>query len=205
MRRKDLEITLSANVEGFKTPRIEFEQYSTPSRVAANLIHIAHHHKNIENKSVIDLCAGTGVLGIAASLMGAKVTSVEIDPDAIEILKSNYAKLDLETEIICDDVLALKMKQKFDTAVVNSPFGINRASKFKDMDFVTSAAELAEVVYSIHDGSETNREKLPAIFLKKGLKILEMYVDEFSLPKSYHFHKLKNKMYRVLVIRSERA
>lgn len=207
MRRKDLEITLSANVEGFIDKKIQYEQYLTHSRVAANLIFRAHQLGDMENKTVIDLCAGTGILGIAASLMGAsKVVSVEIDKDAIDIMKSNYETLDLKSEIIQHDVVTLDIDERFDTAILNPPFGINRAqTRYKDLDFVVKASELASVVYSLHDGSKTNEEKLPEIFTKKGLEITEIYKDDFPIPRSYQFHTKRNLRYQVLVIRSERA
>ena len=72
----------------------------------------------------------------------------------------------------------------------------------RDLQFVVKAAEIADQIYSIHDGSKTNQDILPKLFEKSGIRIIEAYIDEFPLNKSYPWHKKKQKMYQVLIIHS---
>ncbi len=200
MKRKDLEILLSANVKGFSNPKIHLEQYQTPPRVAANLIHWAMLLGDITEKTVVDICSGTGVLAISAALLDAEVTAIEIDPDAIKIFNSNVIDLELDIEIIKEDVFNY-LPRKFDTALINPPFGLQQR-KYTDIDFLIQANRMADIVYSIHDGSPGNQKELPDLLLRNKVEFIDSYIDEFPLDKSYPWHKLKKKMHKVMIVRS---
>ena len=72
--KKQLEIELSKIIDDFKEPKIKFEQYMTPPEIAAFMIHYAWMKGEIENKKIIDIGAGTGMLGIGAAFLGGNVT-----------------------------------------------------------------------------------------------------------------------------------
>ncbi len=201
MNRKNLEILLSRNVQDFTTPKITLEQYSTPARVAANLITRANELGDIHDKKVIELCAGTGILSIAASICGAKVIAIEIDPDASKIMKENILNNDLEINLVVTNALTYESDTFYDTALINPPFGIQQ-KKYRDIDFIIKAHSLASVVYSIVDGSPSNMNNLPKILDKHGIRILESYHDEFPLSQSYSWHKHKQKINKVLILRT---
>ncbi len=199
MKRKELEIYLS-QVNNFLKPKIELEQYQTPARVAANLLHWAFMSGDIANKNVIDLCSGTGILGIGAALLGANVSCVEIDSDAINILKSNVSFFDLDIEIIHSDVF--NVNSRYDVAIINPPFGIQQ-KKHRDIDFLLHASKLAPTLYSIHDASPANIENIPILLKSNNIIPIDYYIDEFPLTKSYPWHKYNQKIMRVMVIRSK--
>jgi ribosomal protein L11 methyltransferase len=46
----------------------------------------------LRDRTVADIGCGTGVLGIAAAARGAKVTAVDLDPDAVEVTRENAAR-----------------------------------------------------------------------------------------------------------------
>ncbi|MHA2099930.1 MAG: METTL5 family protein [Candidatus Kariarchaeaceae archaeon] len=201
MNRKNLEIILSKNLEGFVNPNVKLEQYMTPPRVAANLIHRAYELGDIDGKSIVDVCAGTGILSIAATLFGGNVTAIEIDSNAIEVMKNNMMTTEVNFEIINSDALDYNSTEFFDTAVLNPPFGIQQ-KKFKDIDFINKAHQMAKVVYCIVDGSLENQKQLPKILKKIDIEILEMYRDEFPISKSYPWHKYNRKIHSVLILRT---
>ena len=145
MKRIELEMVLSSHVKDFETSKVEFEQYLTPARTAANLLHRADQLGDISNKLVLDLCAGTGMLGIGASLLGANVTSVEVDVDAAKIMEMNFQSLEMESNVIVSDVFNYKPENNFDTILVNPPFGIQQKRK-RDMDFITLGHKIGDVV-----------------------------------------------------------
>ena len=65
--------------------RNRMEQYATTPALATKVLHLAAvEFGDIEDKSVIDLGVGTGVLAIGAKLMGAgHVLGLDVDMDAL--------------------------------------------------------------------------------------------------------------------------
>lgn len=82
--------------------------------------------KDISECSVCDLFAGTGGLGIEAISRGSsKVTFVEIDPRAVQIIRKNILKLKLDSEasVVQDDALHyLEGSDKFDIIFADPPY-----------------------------------------------------------------------------------
>jgi predicted RNA methylase len=90
---KEVEAALSV-VRPFAAPRVELEQYPTSAHLAARLLFAAHGFGDVEERSVLDLGCGTGMLGLAAELLGAaQVVGVDIDPGALRIAARNKARL----------------------------------------------------------------------------------------------------------------
>jgi putative methylase len=185
---------------GFDEPKIQLEQYQTPARVAANLIHRAMMLGDITNKSIVDLCSGTGILGIGAALSGATVTAVEIDPAAISILRDNMYKADVNLNIIQADVLTWIPPNSFDVALLNPPFGIQQKT-YRDLNFIVKALSTASFAYVIVDGSPSNIEKLPRLLEKQKIAVDDFYLDEFPIHNSYFWHTVKYKIHKVMVLR----
>jgi putative methylase len=199
--KKQLEIELSKIIDDFKEPKIKFEQYMTPPEIAAFMIHYAWMRGEIENKKIIDIGAGTGMLGIGAAFLGGNVTMIEIDKDAYEILKNNVAKTDHEIRLINKNIFDFDFDEEYDTALINPPFGIK--SKNKDMDFIVKASKISKHIFSIHDGSESNINNIKSLFEKHNLKIIESLMMDFSLKSTYPWHEEKNKILKVMLLHSK--
>ena len=199
--KKQLEIELSKIIDDFKEPKIKFEQYMTPPEIAAFMIHYAWMKGEIENKKIIDIGAGTGMLGIGAAFLGGNVTMIEIDKDAYEILKNNVAKTDHEIRLINKNIFDFDFEEEYDTALINPPFGIK--SKNKDMDFIVKASKISKHIFSIHDGSESNKNNIKSLFEKHNLKIIESLMMDFSLKSTYPWHEEKNKILKVMLLHSK--
>jgi len=199
--KKQLEIELSKIIDDFKEPKIKFEQYMTPPEIAAFMIHYAWMRGKIENKKIIDIGAGTGMLGIGAAFLGGNVTMIEIDKDAYEILKNNVAKTDHEIRLINKNIFDFDFDEEYDTALINPPFGIK--SKNKDMDFIVKASKISKHIFSIHDGSESNKNNIKSLFEKHNLKIIESLMMDFSLKSTYPWHEEKNKILKVMLLHSK--
>ena len=199
--KKQLEIELSKIIDDFKEPKIKFEQYMTPPEIAAFMIHYAWMKGEIENKKIIDIGAGTGMLGIGAAFLGGNVTMIEIDKDAYEILKNNVAKTDHEIRLINENIFDFDFDEEYDTALINPPFGIK--SKNKDMDFIVKASKISKHIFSLHDGSESNINNIKSLFEKHNLKIIESLMMDFSLKSTYPWHEEKNKILKVMLLYSK--
>lgn len=74
-------------VDGFEKPKIQLEQYVTPSHIASVMLYtIQTKYDDIENKLVADLGCGAGILSIGSFLLGAQHTvGFDIDPDALNV------------------------------------------------------------------------------------------------------------------------
>ena len=99
MKLKHLE-SLLQDVEPFRDPNVHLEQYPTGAHLAACVLHAAAERDDVDGRVVVDLGVGGGVLGIAASMMGAKrVVGVDVDPAAIELARENCDAFDPPIEI----------------------------------------------------------------------------------------------------------
>lgn len=194
--KKGIEILLE-KCDGYRAPKIELEQYTTPSHIAAELLWLARLKGDIEGKTLFDLGCGTGRLAIGCALLGAsRVKGFDIDPDALSIARENAEKFDVDVEWIEADVR--EVKGECDTVVQNPPFGVRRAGA--DRVFLEKALELGEVVYSLHK-AET-REFIVNRASEMG-RVTDIATVKFPLPRSYRFHRKDVKNIEVNIYRIE--
>ncbi len=161
--RKDLAVFLS-KLTTFPKPNQQLEQYSTDSEAAAKLLWQAYLSNNITDKYVIDLGAGTGILGIGALLLGAAhVEFIEIDATVYTTLKENLAILEANWELEIagkwtftnNNVSTCGKTLREDAVVVmNPPFGTQM--KHADKTFLTAATKMAPIIYTMHKTSTRN-------------------------------------------------
>lgn len=173
------------------------EQYPTDSETAASLLWNAHMLGDIENKSVADLGAGTGILGIGSILLGAKkVYFVEKDENAIKILKENLCLLDCSNyQVIHSDISSFN--KKINTVIMNPPFGTRE--KHADKNFLSKAFEIADVIYSIH--LAISKDFLKKFSQDNNKKITHSWDFEIQLKQTLKHHKRKVHRTKVVAVR----
>jgi len=194
MKRKELEQHLQ-DVEGFEKPKILLEQYETAAHIASCMIHtIENVFKDIDGKKILDLGCGCSVLGIGSALMGASfVLGVDIDQEALEIARTNvdYCELNNIDFLQCDvkTLPRILNGQKFDTVVMNPPFG-TKNNKGLDCLFVEIALACVKdngAVYSLHKTSTRD------FFLKKSTswntEASVLAQLRYDLPATYKCHR----------------
>ena len=187
MRLRQLEIALQG-LAPFPSPRPALEQYATPAPLAARLLFFAAGHGEIEDRTVLDLGSGTGVLACGAALLGAsRVTGVEADRGAIAVAEANADRLGVAIEWVEGDVGDLPepvRSRVFDTVVMNPPFGAQ--ARHADRPFVDAALAHGRTVYSLF-----NAGTLP--FLERYIagrgEILETVAARLVLPRSMDHHR----------------
>lgn len=195
MKLKNLKIELS-KVKRFEKVSYKLEQYMTPPEMATSTIFAIHSEYNdIENKVVMDLCCGTGILAIGCSFFNPKLLiGVDIDKDALEVFKGNLDQFECDCELIRADFNSLEIPfGVVDTIIMNPPFGTK--IKHQDLKALEKALTIANVVYSMHKTS--TREFLLKRFPSSKV-IAQM---KYDLPRTYDFHKYKNKVIEVDLIR----
>lgn len=173
------------------------EQYHTPPHIVANLLwDISQNFGCIRDEVVLDLGCGSGIFGIGCLLLGSKfVVGVDVDSNSIETAKANAEGLGFTDKHILfmnQDIKDLDLnnclenKAKFDTVVMNPPFG-TRGQVGTDLLFVLKGLENANTVYSIHKTSTRD------FWIRKGIE-LGVHVKpltelRFNIEHSFKFHK----------------
>ena len=199
-KKRDLEILLST-LASFRCPRIMLEQYTTPPRVASEMLFLAGFiNDDIRDRRVLDLGSGNGCLAIGAKLTGAKETvGIEIDPNIIRLATENARKIGVDIEWInapIDVVLP-----SFDTILMNPPFGTRR--EHADREFLQKAMETGEVIYSIHKTS--TREYLVKYIHSMKRRVDTLLQMKLEIPHSYEFHTKRNRLIEVDLFRITRS
>ncbi|MFX1315641.1 MAG: METTL5 family protein [Promethearchaeota archaeon] len=202
-------ISIIQNTETFINPRVELEQYCIDAESAVDIIYFAGFEFNDIKKNIIfDLGSGTGRLSIASAFMKAKIIiSIDIDWNALQILKRNIKSLDLEHIInpICADmnnfeiVKCLLTYNTKITTLMNPPFGVQK--KTADRIFLEKAFSFSDVVYSIHLANDKIHR-----FISKYVKKFNWIIDfvfplKLKLEKTFQFHTKKVKMIDVNIYR----
>jgi putative methylase len=194
MRQRNLEIQLE-RVAGFNSPSTYLEQYSTPATLAAELVFFAFMRNDLVDP-VYDLGCGTGIIAIAAALMGAeKVVGFDIDKNALYTAKKNAQGLHTNIDFVCCRVE--DVPGKVHTVIMNPPFGAQ--IKGSDRPFLRKALDIADVIYSIHNTGSYD-------FIKKFIDpavITDRYNVGFPIKRTFKFHKKDMEVVNVEIYRIE--
>lgn len=103
-------VAVLEQVKPFGAPRYELEQYGTSPELAASILFaVATAYGDVAGLHVADLGCGTGILGIAAAVLGAAhVTAVDVDGDALAQAAANATAVDVDADMsfVRADVIA---------------------------------------------------------------------------------------------------
>ena len=77
-----------------------------------------------ESPRALDLCAGSGAIGLSLAKLcpGAKVTLADVSADACAVIAENRRRLGVEAEIVRGDLFAPVAGQRFDLIACNPPY-----------------------------------------------------------------------------------
>lgn len=204
LTKSRLAIILS-KLEGFSSPKVRDEQYITPSEIAADILWKSYLQSDIRQKVIVDLGAGTGILGIGAAMLGAtKVSLVEKDKKSLQIAKENKDFVesetgkDLDLKLINKDISELNAEIfKCDSVIMNPPFGVKR--EHADRNFLKFAFNISKVIYSLHKSNTLNFvEKISS---DNGFCVSHKWHYDFDLKATYKFHKKKIRRIEVSCVR----
>jgi release factor glutamine methyltransferase len=94
------------------------------------LRYISKDHLN--NKTLLELGAGSGLLSVYAAKRGAVVVATDINPDAIQCIQTNAEENDVEINCILSDLFDTVPHQQFDFIVINPPYYKRKPSSVSD-------------------------------------------------------------------------
>jgi release factor glutamine methyltransferase len=76
----------------------------------------------LQNKKLLEPGAGSGLISIYAAQKGAIVTATDINPVAVECLKENSSRNNVQIEIVRSDLFDQIPARLFDIIVINPPY-----------------------------------------------------------------------------------
>jgi release factor glutamine methyltransferase len=86
----------------------------------------------IEQKSLLELGAGSGLIALYTAKTGAQVTATDINPVAISSLQINAGYNHLEVTVIHSDLFENIPAQQFDIIAINPPYFRKKPQSFRD-------------------------------------------------------------------------
>jgi len=199
MKKKHLAILLSQLAPNPK-PKLRWEGYTIDAESAAEIVYAAFLHGDIKGKKIVDLGCGSGILGIAASLLGAsQVFGIDIDRSAIKTGIYNAEKMNVNIDLVVGDIECVV--GSFDTTLMNPPFGT--WMKGADIKFLRKALEISDVVYSLHKQSSSVRQFLKNRISKMNGRIDWLKEMKLTIGRTYNFHKKRRyqvaaDLYRII-------
>jgi putative methylase len=192
-----------AIVAGFEDPTVSLEQYRTPPELAAHLVHTADLQGDIEDRTVVDLGCGTGMLALGAALRGpTRVVGLDIDPDPLATALENERKVASTTNVewVRGDATDAPLRHAGPTTVVmNPPFGAQSGNEHADRAFLATAATVAGVSYSIHNAG--SREFVESFAGDNGGEVTHAFGAEFELPRQFDHHDADTRVIDAEVFR----
>jgi len=189
MTKKVLAVELS-KLKVFENPSRNLEQYPTDSEVAADALWMANLNGWIFG-NVLDLGAGTGILGIGCILLGAKdVEFLDNDAKALKTLNENLDALNDEFEIdakitVTNSEFTSPSKKHYDLIVMNPPFGTQE--KNIDTEFLKAALRNSNKVITFHKA--ITKKYIDGLIKTEGFKIKGYYEYDFPLKSTMPDHK----------------
>ena len=193
--KEALRIVLS-KFASYLNPKVELEQYITPTEVVLDWFDFLWELKNRKNLTSADFGAGTGRLTAMLAFLGFKeIYAIEKDKDAFLVLNYNiktFLKNYLDRIHLINDDLR-NFNEEVDVVVSNPPFGSKRRGQ--DRIFIGKSLQLSKVAYMLANPlSLPLYEKLAEEWSKK-VKVIRVY--KFRIERQYPFHRLKEKTYKV--------
>ena len=202
VRKLDLEKAIS-EIETHPMPKAYLEQYTIPSRLAAEILFIATYvYDDIVDKTVVDLGCGTGRLAIGAVLLGARETfGVDVDKVAVNVARKNAERKDVKQNTHWTVADIGVMQGTFDTVLQNPPFGVQR--RRADRKFIEKSLELGRRIYSLHKSGERNQEFIKRFIERHGGKVTGIFPMKMDIPRMFEFHTKKKRSVQVDLYRIE--
>jgi len=188
-------------IQPHPNPKVALEQYSVPADLAAEILFRAcYEFSDIEDRSVLDLGAGTGRLAIGASMLGAKyVVGAEVDRLALQVGARTCKRLGLQVDWVLTEIENLR--GSVDTVVMNPPFGTKRPHA--DTRFLQTALSIGKVVYSIHKTS--TREYLQSWFNEHDTRAAVILNTDMEIRHQFSFHVKRKRSVEIDVFRITRS
>lgn len=87
---------------------------------------------DLNEKTLLELGSGSGIIALYAASKGAKVTASDINTIALTALKENSSQNGLDIEIVESDLFQNIKQQRFDYIIINPPYYAKQPKNIKE-------------------------------------------------------------------------
>lgn len=87
---------------------------------------------NLNNKKLLELGCGSGIISIYAAQKGALVTASDINQKALEYLRKNSSRNNFQINILYSDLFTKIEKIDFDYIIINPPYYPNTPKNIRE-------------------------------------------------------------------------
>ena len=193
MRPKHLAIELS-KLKPHPQHDASLEQYATEGDLAAFLILAIDQLDNIAQKTVVDIGAGNGILGIGCAIMGAEKTSlIDADDAVVEVARQNIKRISQKYRAKIEAFQCHIGRDKppeidtCDIVVMNPPWGFQTSKA--DRPLIEYAFTLQpSSAYVLHSAKSNHLAALGKGF---GYDCEVVFESNFRLPPKYSHQSRK--------------
>ncbi len=189
-----------SKLEAHPCNSVELEQYATEGDLAAFWLLAIDQLDDLQNKSILDLGAGNGILGLGTAYLGAsEILLIEADIDAHEVSKNNIAKVNQKFDIKINSINAMigideiQVSSEFDIVIMNPPWGFQKEKADRPL-LEFSFGLNADSIYVLHSAKEKHLLPVAKDFGYEGEIVFE---TDFRLPAKYSHHTKKTAMTEV--------
>lgn len=143
-------------IKGTVLPDVFYPHFTISTKLLMQFL----EEVDLKNQEFLELGCGTGLISVLAAQKGAKVTSSDINPKAIENVRLNALNNKVELFAVESDLFQNLQKKHFDYIVVNPPYYPKKAnSKAEEAWFCGPNFEYFEKLFSslgnhIHQNSK---------------------------------------------------
>ena len=112
---------LSTTIDGLRLtvlPGVFHPKFFGSSKIFADYVATL----DLAGKRFLDLGTGSGILGLVAARGGAKVTAVDVNPQAVECARRNAVQAGLAMNCKASDLFSALPGERFDIVTWNPPF-----------------------------------------------------------------------------------
>ncbi|ALU11747.1 DNA methylase [Ignicoccus islandicus DSM 13165] len=176
--KKALELELEKVLDVKGSLGIKYEQYVTPSNIAADVLWRAFLNGDVSGKVVADLGCGTGKFSYGVELLGGRGICVEVD---WSLLSKSPTKEKVRAYV------PFVPLRSIDTVIMNPPFGTKKEKA--DRPFWMAALAISKSVYSLQPSSPSLFKVISNRASKAGFECEVLALYKFPLKMRYEFHR----------------
>lgn len=120
----------------------------------------------LQNKQLLEPGCGSGLIAMTAAMMGATVTATDINPVAVEFLKKNCLKNNVQLKVLHSDLFNDIPVKQYDIIAINPPYYKKDPATMQDHAwFCGSNGQYFEKLFqSLHRYIHANTEILMVVF-----------------------------------------
>lgn len=106
------------NIKGTVLPTVFFPHFTISTQFLMEFL----EDKKLNDKSLLELGCGSGLISVLAAQKGAKVLASDLNPQAIENALLNAKKNNVEVQVVESDLFKKIPKQEFNYIIINPPY-----------------------------------------------------------------------------------